>query len=460
MSTADRNNDGNISNIELYDVLDPNDPDANDYVFDNFAWDHCGRATHAFDNMPTATGNAGEQLHDLATDPYESTDISANNTEAVEIFQHLAALFQSKVVTAVLAEGYDDIRSEVWSEAAAVVPWLSNAASRDVERIYYSERAPNIVFFLVDDWGINDPGYLSTYLPFTTPHIDSLANKGIKLSSYYSHELCVPSRAALITGRYASRFGMQTANGNEYELPLEEVTLAEELKSAGYRTYLIGKWHLGFSSPATTPTYRGFDRFYGYLGGYIDPWTKTYGDYVDLHDDNEIVSSSEDLDENLHTAELFVKKTEEILAQHVAHHADYPMFLLIASSLMHIPWDAPDRFKERCSANPMYFEDEVTYCALNILLDEVVANTSCLLEKYALTSNTLFIMASDNGGTGEMTGANYPYRGAKGSVLEGGVKVPAFIVGDMIPAALQGTAFDGLLHVTGIGGGSGSGTVF
>ncbi len=435
--------------MELYECLDPNNPDTNDYVFDNFKWDHCSDVTDAFNQHVSIDS----QLYDLAADPSESSDVSQDRAyaESLSVIVNRAAAFLPNAVTPAIAEGYNDRRDTAWESASAVVPWLSDSTQRHVEHIFHNVHAPNIVFFLVDDWGINDPGYQSTYLSFTTPHIDALASKGIKLANYYSHELCVPSRAALMTGRYASRFGMQ-ADNSDYELPLVEATLAEELKSAGYRTYLIGKWHLGFSAPSATPRYRGFDRFYGYLGDYIDPLTKKFGEYIDLHNDNDLVTSVDELSSSVHTAALFVKKTEDILIEHRASHSSDPMFLMLASSLMHAPWYAPDRFMERCaetSSSSSLYHDQVTYCALNILLDEVVANTSCLLDKYGMTSNTLFIMASDNGGAAAMAGSTYPYRGGKGSTFEGGIKVPAFVVGDMIPTELQGTSFSGILHVTG-----------
>lgn len=112
-------------------------------------------------------------------------------------------------------------------------------------------------------------GYRSTYLNWTTPTIDQLAAEGIKLENYYSHETCTPSRGALLTGRYPLRLGLWEQH-IEAELPLNETTLAQELKSAGYQTYMVGKWHLGYSTDAHLPPNRGFDSYYGTYCSCVD----------------------------------------------------------------------------------------------------------------------------------------------------------------------------------------------
>ena len=120
------------------------------------------------------------------------------------------------------------------------------------------------MFVLVDDWGFNDVGFRSSYLSWTTPTFDSLASEGVLLTNYYTNEICAPSRASFLTGRYVLRLGVYDNNS---ELPSSEVTIAQELKSAGYATYMVGKWHEGIARKEFWPANRGFDRFYGYLNG-------------------------------------------------------------------------------------------------------------------------------------------------------------------------------------------------
>eukprot|EP01035_Chromulina_nebulosa_P023701 gene23701-30736_t len=193
------------------------------------------------------------------------------------------------------------IRYKGWASKKGISPWVeTDFKSIDIKQRYNNENAPNIVFVLVDDWGWNDVGFRSNYLAWTTPTIDSLMSEGINLDNYYTYQQCTPSRGALMTGRFALRLGLWEAH-DQAELPLHEVTLAQELKSAGYQTYLIGKWHLGTSTNQHLPNNRGFDYFYGYLSGYIDYWSKTYDNFQDLYENKKLVSDPDELSSDLHT---------------------------------------------------------------------------------------------------------------------------------------------------------------
>ena len=135
---------------------------------------------------------------------------------------------------------------------------------------------PHIVYLMPDDLGWHDVGYLGKEI--RTPNIDRIAAEGMRLTTFYSNApVCTPTRAALLTGRYPFRYGFQTLSllpTSTYGLPVEERTLAQALKDAGYRTALVGKWQLGHARPEFLPNRRGFDSFYGTLAGGIDPFTK------------------------------------------------------------------------------------------------------------------------------------------------------------------------------------------
>lgn len=230
-------------------------------------------------------------LFNLADDPYEKTNLygeSEYDTDVDELMKKLDH-YRSEIVDEDVPD--DTIKHKTWVGAQGIVPWIDDTSSRTIEQKYTYESAPNIIFFLVDDWGYNDAGWQSTYLSWTTPTIDKLMQNGIRLDNYWTSDTCCPARAALLTGRYPFRLGLQEEKDHA-ELPLTEATLAEEMKTAGYQTYMVGKWHLGMSSLARTPTHRGFDYFYGFYGGHIDYWTKTYGNFVDLHDGDELVSDA------------------------------------------------------------------------------------------------------------------------------------------------------------------------
>lgn len=356
---------------------------------------------------------------------------------------------------------------KVWEKEQGVVPWLPNEPSykeRTFPQLFKSPDAPNIVFFVVDDWGYNDIGYHSTYMSWTTPNIDKLASQGIKLGNYYTNEFCVPSRAALMTGRYALRFGMHAymddVDRESLELPTAEVTLAEELKTAGYHTNLVGKWHLGWSRPSKTPLNRGFDYFYGFLGGTLDYWHKNFLGYTDLRENEQLVRDEGVLSNATHSAFIFQQKAEEVIANHAANHRGEPMFLYYAAQLIHSDWAVPMSYIERCSriadsstlAHPTLYS---VYCGMNLLLDEIVGNLTCALQRHNMAENTLFVLVSDNGGLSRMEGNNYPYRGAKGGLFRGAQSVPAFMVGpeSVVPASSRGTTYEGQMHVTGKCGG-------
>jgi arylsulfatase A-like enzyme len=155
---------------------------------------------------------------------------------------------------------------ETFAAAKGLVPWMEDTDTPHpaVEQKFSHTTAPNLIFFLVDDWGHNDPGYQSSVWPTLTPNINKLAGEGVILTNYFSHEKCSPSRSAFLTGRYSVRTGLHGLGDGE--LPSSEYLIGEELRTAGYATHIIGKWHMGFSTWAKTPLYRGFDTFFGYGG--------------------------------------------------------------------------------------------------------------------------------------------------------------------------------------------------
>jgi arylsulfatase I/J len=275
----------------------------------------------------------------------------------------------------------------------------------DIEQIYSYSDAPHIVYVLIDDWGYNDFGARSTYLSWTTPTIDSLADEGILLESYYTNELCGPSRASLLTGRYSLRTGVYGASD---ELPAAEFTLAQELKTAGYQNYMVGKWHLGQSKTSLLPTNRGFDYFYGFLNGFETYWSKEYQGFIDLFENTDFVTDEDELDSTYHSAYLFQDKAEAVIKSHSENYAGTPMFLYYAMHLIHYPWTAPEVYLERCmDSSASDFSDayigddsvystgymQYNYCAMNVMMDEAIANLTCALEKYGFSNNTVLIIA-------------------------------------------------------------------
>ena len=275
---------------------------------------------------------------------------------------------------------------------------------------------PNIVFFLIDDLGYTDVSYHGGEIK--TPHIDRLAAAGAKLEAFYVQPVCSPTRAALMTGRYPMRHGLQVGVVRpwaNYGLPLDERTLAQGLQSAGYTTAICGKWHLGHFAPEYLPTRRGFTHQYGHYNGALDYFTHERDGGFDWHRDDQV-----NRDEGYSTVLLGNEAVRLIEKQ----DAQKPLFLYAPFNAPHTPLQAlPEHLKlYEHIAN----QQRRTYCAMVHAVDEQIGRIAAAIEKRGLTGNTLFIFSSDNGGPLAQGATNGKLRAAKGTLYEGGVRVPAF----------------------------------
>lgn len=335
-------------------------------------------------------------------------------------------------------------------------PNLEGSITVDVAQ---TSETPNIVFMYIDDVGFNDFGAGSSDLSTFTPRMEELWNDGIWLSNYYGQHVCTPSRATLMTGKYPIHTGMQHGfiSGNDpWGLPLSHRLLPQYLKAAGsYRTHMIGKWHLGHYTASLTPLERGFDSFYGYFTGFESYFSHTAeislckqeGDcYYDLHDDWTPVRR-----EGVYNTDLFNEQAEIILANYKDTTGD-PFFLYYAPGNMHQPLEVPlsvmKANEEKLSSIPNWARR--TFAGMLMILDEAVGNVTDSLKANGLFDETVFILASDNGGNPQVDGAasNYPLRGMKGYVWEGGMRVHSFVRSSLIPEHLRGSSFGGLFHVS------------
>lgn len=298
---------------------------------------------------------------------------------------------------------------------------------------------PNIVLILVDDMGYGDFGVFGDGAP-QTPALDHLVSQGVCFTQHYSGScVCAPARAALLTGRYPHRTGaIDTLEGRGLDrLALREVTLADALQAQGYVTGLVGKWHLGALDPRYHPNARGFDEFVGFRGGWQDyyDWRLDYNGFLRPCDGRYLT-------------EVF---TEEALG-FIRRHRQGPFFLHLTYNAPHFPLQAPDEDLAPF-LDPQHRARGVSLIyAMLRAMDRGLGRILEELERLGLEENTLLLFTSDNGpqfgGEGEMctTRYNCGYNGAKGSVYEGGIRVPMVV---RWPAQLPaGEQRDAVVHFT------------
>jgi arylsulfatase A-like enzyme len=337
-----------------------------------------------------------------------------------------------------------------------------------------SESQPNIILLLADDLGSGELGFQGNpQIP--TPHIDSIASNGVKFTqAYVTAPNCSPSRAGLLTGRIPTRFGYEfnpigARNEDPWTgLPHKETTLAEWLHNQGHTTGLIGKWHLGGAADYH-PMRHGFDEFFGFTheGHYFlpPPWkgattmlrrkvlpggkrgrwesdSLIYTSHMghnepDYDANNPIIRGGQPVVEPEYLTDAFTRESIDFINR----HADKPFFLYVAYNAVHSPLQGADAYMKKFS----HIEDmhRRIFAAMLANLDESVGSILNTVRKNNLEEKTLIIFLSDNGGpTRELTSSNLPFRGEKGQMYEGGIRVPmAMQWTGTLPA---GSIFNGL----------------
>lgn len=315
--------------------------------------------------------------------------------------------------------------------SSMLIPLASLLASASIASAADTQQ-PNIVFILADDLGYTDLAtYGSKY--YETPHIDRLAQSGVKFLSHHHCQNCQPTRAAIMTGQYAPRTGVYTVGGtnrfdsssrplipveNVVALPLDRATIANQLKAAGYTTGMFGKWHLG-NGPQHHASVRGFDEAIESSGKHFDFVTTPKTEHAD----------------DAYLADFLTDRAVDFIERHQAK----PFFLYLPHFGVHTPLQAKQDYIKRFEKKqPAGGHNNPTYAAMIASVDDSVGRILDTLDKLKLSDNTIVIFASDNGGVGgyfreginrqnaDITD-NTPLRSGKGSLYEGGTRVPLIV---------------------------------
>ena len=319
---------------------------------------------------------------------------------------------------------------------------------------------PNVVVILADDLGNADLGYRGSDI--RTPNIDKLAEGGVRLENFHGMPVCTPARAALMTGRYPMRYGLQTLvifPNHSYGLPTDERTLPQALKEAGYSTAMVGKWHLGHANQKYWPQNRGFDHFYGNLAGEVDYFTKVRGGVIDWQRNGKF------LQEKGYYLDLIGDEAVRLIEK---QPKDRPLFLYFASLAPHAPYQAT-KAGEAAYASTIQDPTRRTYAAMITSLDDQVGRIVAALEKRGMRENTVIVFSTDNGGPRSavvasgahsreereasgvtqdvLPASNGNLRGGKGSLYEGGVRTPTIL---NWPGHLKPGVVDLPLHIVDI----------
>lgn len=290
-----------------------------------------------------------------------------------------------------------------------------------------SEVAPNVIVILSDDQGSVDMGCYGA-ADLATPHMDALAARGVRFTQFYSGApVCSPSRACLLTGRYTMRNGLLgnagSQHGQKAGLSPDEVTLGEVFRAAGYATAQIGKWHLGYTDEMS-PLAQGFDHAFGHMGGCIDNYSHFFywsGPNVhDLHRDGAEVHC-----DGQYFPDLMLREASAFLEA----HRDEPFFLYYALNTPHYPYQGEARWLEHFRNLP---HPRNLYAAFLASQDERIGGLLAKVDELGLRERTIVVFQSDNGHSTEERahfggGSAGPYRGAKFSLFEGGIRLPAIV---------------------------------
>jgi len=311
-----------------------------------------------------------------------------------------------------------------------------------------AEKKPNIVVIVADDLGKHDVSMHGADI--YTPNLDMLARDGVLLNNYYVQPVCSPTRGSLMTGRYPYRLGLQHENLVGYRpagLPLDEYIMPQYMKECGYKTYMVGKWQLGFFKDNYLPWKRGFDEFFGQLLGGQDYYSRrkclklrNYGNLCgyDLRTEQGPVRDTS----MKYQPFLYADKARE---KFFAHNKTDPLYMYVAFQSVHRPLQAPQQYVSLYNDNVQMSNGQRVFAGMVTALDAAVGEIVDGLKDSGLWNNTLIYFSNDNGREDD---SDFVLKGGKNDFWQGGITGYGFFSGPAIPRNMRGKKMNDLTHVS------------
>lgn len=303
-----------------------------------------------------------------------------------------------------------------------------------------AKRPPHILYIVADDLGWNDVGWHNGDIK--TPNLDRMAHAGVILNSSYVHPICTPSRNSFLTGVYPFRVGLSGTAITPHQarfMSLKTPTLPEKLKNLGYSTHMIGKWHLGFCNERYTPTRRGFDSFLGFYTGTQDYYKHTTAKGYDFRFNQTVFYPPK----KQYSTKTYAKRAVDIIKEH--KRKKNPLFLYLAFQSVHTPLQVPKKYEKQY--NNIKNKDRRVYSGMVTAMDDAIGAVMAAFRKHKFMGNLLVVFTTDNGGAAHIVGNNFPLRGSKTTVWEGGTRAVSFVYSKNL-LKKTGYTHDGLFHAT------------
>jgi arylsulfatase A-like enzyme len=303
-----------------------------------------------------------------------------------------------------------------------------------------SARPKHFVVALIDDLGGYNVPWRNPLQKMADDLLQLSTVEGMRLDNFYTYKYCSPTRSSFLSARFALHVNEnQPHNSDPGGIDLRMSLLPQKLRSANYRSYMIGKGHIGARSRANLPINRGFDHHLGFLGGGEDHYTQRIAQGVDLWEDNGPALGKN----GTYSCNLYSARAVELVEDHAAHYASQGMFMYLPFHCTHAPYEAEERFLDPTCPD----KGRQTMQAMVSCVSEGTGNVTRALKRTGMWADTLFLWSSDNGGPQYWVANNYPLRGGKGTDFEGGVSTAAFVTGGALSAHLFGQVSTSPMHV-------------